>query len=178
MISVRDGVVLKPIDLTDAADVFSVIDRERDELRTWLPFVDYTHNVKDAEDFIRSVEAAGDRGDRVFVIHFEDRFIGQIGFKGSDLVNRKSEIGYWLSKKYRGKGIMTDSVRALMKFGFETLGLNRIQIKCAASNLPSKRIPIRLGFKLEGLERDGEVLTGGVFTDLEIYSFVRRIDQI
>jgi len=37
-------------------------------------------------------------------------------------------------------------------------------------NFPSKRIPRNLGFVLEGIERDGELLTGGIFTDLEVYS--------
>lgn len=178
VIKVRDQFILKQVDLTDAVDVFSTIDRERHYLREWLPFVDYTLSVRDTEDFIASLQArSANDSDRVFVIRIADRFAGLIGFKGTDAVNKKSELGYWLSEAYQNRGIMTDAVAALVKFGFEELGLNRIQIKCASGNLKSKKIPVRLGFVLEGTERDGEVLSGGVFTDLEVYSLLKRKDR-
>jgi ribosomal-protein-serine acetyltransferase len=50
------------------------------------------------------------------------------------------------------------------------MGINRIQIKCAVGNKLSSNITKKLGFKLEGIERQGELLMGGFFTDLEIYS--------
>jgi len=96
--------------------------------------------------------------------------VGLIGFKDTDRRNRKTEIGYWLSEQYQKQGIVTKAVDKLCEFAFNTLGLNRVQIKCAVGNIPSKNIPKRLGFKLEGIERQGELLTGNVFTDLEIYS--------
>jgi len=52
--------------------------------------------------------------------------------------------------------------------------MNRIQIKCASGNIPSKKIPQRLGFSLEGIERDGELLSDGKFTDLEVYSMLKK----
>ncbi len=69
---------------------------------------------------------------------------------------------------------MTKSVNELCNFAFTKLQINRIQIKCAVGNTPSKNIPKRLGFKLEGVERDGELLTGNVFTDLEVYSKLKN----
>ena len=58
----------------------------------------------------------------------------------------------------------------LCDFAFHQLEINRIQIKCAVENKSSSNIPKRLGFSLEGIERQGELLTGDFFTDLEIYS--------
>jgi ribosomal-protein-serine acetyltransferase len=52
--------------------------------------------------------------------------------------------------------------------------MNRVQIKCAIGNMPSNNIPKRLGFKFEGIERGGELLTGGVFTDLAVYSKLKN----
>ncbi|MFV0598592.1 MAG: GNAT family N-acetyltransferase, partial [Bacteroidales bacterium] len=48
--------------------------------------------------------------------------------------------------------------------------INRIQIKCAVGNIPSKNVPKRLGFVFEGIEREGELLSSGVYTDIEVYS--------
>ena len=76
----------------------------------------------------------------------------------------------WLSREFLGRGIMTRSVRTLCDFAFRELDINRIQIKCAVANTASRNIPQRLGFQLEGIERAGELLSGGVFTDLAVYS--------
>jgi len=39
--------------------------------------------------------------------------------------------------------------------------------------MSSKNIPKKLGFKFEGIERQGELLTGDFYTDLEVYSKLR-----
>jgi ribosomal-protein-serine acetyltransferase len=85
-------------------------------------------------------------------------------------VNRKTEIGYWLSEKFQGQGLVTKSVSELCHFAFQKLDMNRVQIKCAVGNTPSANIPKRLNFTFEGIERQGELLIGNIFTDLEIYS--------
>lgn len=62
----------------------------------------------------------------------------------------------------------------MLHFAYNELDINRVQIKCAVGNIPSKNIPKRLGFKFEGIERDGELLVDNQFTDLELYSFIKK----
>jgi len=64
--------------------------------------------------------------------------------------------------------------KALLHFAFDELNINRVQIKCAVGNTPSKNIPKRLGFKFEGIERDGELLVDNQFTDIEVYSLIKK----
>ena len=109
-----------------------------------------------------------------FAIFCGSDFAGLAGFKGTDRLNRKSEIGYWLCGKFQNHGIMTDSVKTLIKFGFSELGLNRIQIKCAPENVKSNKIPERLGFTLEGIERDSEFVKEGVFRDANVWSLIKK----
>lgn len=52
--------------------------------------------------------------------------------------------------------------------------MNRLEIKCAPENLRSRQIPIKLGFKLEGVEREGEKSADGLFNDLEVYSLLKN----
>jgi ribosomal-protein-serine acetyltransferase len=80
------------------------------------------------------------------------------------MTNEWAEIGYWIDKDHEGKGIMTESVKALINYGFNELNLHRIQIKCDARNVRSKRIPERLGFKLEGTIRENHKYEEG-FSD-------------
>ena len=110
----------------------------------------------------------------VFVIHYDGAFAGLIGFKDTDKLNKKTEIGYWLSESYQKKGIITESVKVLLHFAFDELDINRIQIKCAVGNAPSRNIPRKLGFKFEGVERDGELLVDNQFTNIEVYSLIKK----
>jgi ribosomal-protein-serine acetyltransferase len=174
-IQIDKDIELRQLEEPDAKDIFRVIDNERLYLGKWLPFVELTREISDTVEYVKSViNAPEDRFEYVFVIRYRNEFVGLIGFKDTDKLNKKTEIGYWLSEKYQKKGIMTSSVEALCNFVFEKQGINRIQIKCAVGNIPSKKIPQRLGFIFEGIERQGELLSGDVFIDLEIYSKLKN----
>ena len=162
---------LKQLEQSDSIDIFKTINSQREYLGEWLPFVELTKEISDTEKFVDSVvNAPEDRFEYVFAIRRHNEFIGLIGFKDTDKANQKTEIGYWLSEKFQKQGIITKSVEKLCDFAFNNQGINRVQIKCAVGNKPSRRIPQKLGFKFEGIERDGELLTGNLFTDLAIYS--------
>ena len=174
---ISSTITLKPLSLSDAADIFRVIDSERAYLGKWLPFVPYTKTVDDSIQFVESVLSAPEETrEMVFSIYAENIFVGLIGLKFAqyDKANKRAEIGYWLSEEHQKKGIVTQSVSALLDYAFSELGLNRVQIRCAVGNIPSKNIPRRLGFLLEGIERDGELLPDNQFADIEVYSILKK----
>jgi ribosomal-protein-serine acetyltransferase len=67
---------------------------------------------------------------------------------------------------------MTQCCRFVVRYGFLTLDLNRIQIAAATENLESRAIPERLGFRLEGIMRARENLYGR-FVDHAVYALLR-----
>jgi ribosomal-protein-serine acetyltransferase len=157
------------IKLSDAPEIFQAIDANRTDLREWLSFIDDTLDREDTEDLINYIN---DIGEKTFLIRYRQEVAGLIGFKDTDVLNRRTEIGYWLVEKFRKKGIVTQSVKSLLKYAFEELDLNRVQIKAGTENIKSRRIPERLGFSFEGIEREGEYLNGG-FIDLAVYSLLK-----
>lgn len=171
VIKIDSEIELRQLELRDSIDIFEAIDSQRDYLGKWLPFVAFTKEISDTKEFVDSIiNAPKEISELVFTIRKQNKFIGLIGFKDTDRSNKKTEIGYWLSEKYQKQGIITRSVEKLCDFAFNKLDINRVQIKCAVGNQSSIKIPQRLSFKFEGIERDGELLTGNIFTDLEIYS--------
>lgn len=166
-----DDVFLRPLQPDDAKGIYNTIDAQRDYLGRWLPFVVGTTSVSVTQEFVESSLKAEDK---TFTIRKGEQCIGLIGFKAIDNANCKTEIGYWLSEKYQGRGIMTRAVDVLCKYAFVELGLNRVQIKCAVGNSHSSNIPKRLGFKFEGVERAGELFANGCFVDLEVYSLLKH----
>ena len=171
MIQVTDSIALRPLEIGDAAIIYNTIDTERDYLRVWLPFVDETTEPAFTE---KVVAAMIESDDKQFIMLFNGQFAGLIGYKETDLKSKKAEIGYWLSQTAQGKGIVIQSVQYLIHIAFEELGINRVQIKVAIENKKSRKIPEKLGFQLEGVERDGELLVDGVFTDIAVYSILKR----
>ncbi len=171
MIEVTRDILLKPLSVDDIFKIFNTLDSEREYLREWLPFVDTTKEVQDTANFVNHVLLAEEKQ---FTIYYQDKFVGLVGFKDTDQDNKKTEIGYWLSQYVQGLGIMTQSVLRLIKYAFTELDMNRIQITVAVDNHRSKKIPIKLGFQLEGIERDGLLLVDNVYTDIAIYSLLKR----
>ena len=174
-IQVDNDLELRQLNLSDSLDIFHTIDSHRNCLGKWLPFVELTKELEDTEKFVSSVvNAPEDCFNYVFTIRKQDEFIGLVGFRNTDKQNQKTEIGYWLSPAYQKRGIMIKSVAKLCNFAFNEQGINRIEIRCAVENKASRKIPEQLNFKLEGIERDGELLSGSVFTDLAVYSKLKH----
>lgn len=158
--------------------IFEAIDRDRDFLRKWLPFVDDTREVSDTEKFLRQVDRDSENGTaEIFSVWYREEFAGLIGFNTIDRINRKAEIGYWLVEKMQGKGIITTSASLLIRYGFNQLKINRIQIKTAVGNQKSAAIPMRLGFVFEGIERSGERHHNQYF-DLRVYSRLKSDKKV
>jgi ribosomal-protein-serine acetyltransferase len=170
-IKIKKGLYLRRISHHDAHEVFDLIDNNRQFLREWLPFIDTTVSAESTHAFIDQIEKHYSR-EIVFTICFEGEICGLIGLKDIDMQNRKVEIGYWIARHVQGKGIVTESTHTLIDRIFSQMNINRVQIKCAVGNTRSSNIPKRLGFKMEGIERQGERHKDGYF-DLEVYSVLK-----
>ncbi len=131
--------------LTTAPEIFSLIDKDREHLRTWLPWVDSISSAEDTrKNLVMRIEGFEQKRQASFYGTWNGEFVASVGF--ISLADGEGEIGYWLLSTYSGRGLMTSYVRACIEYGFETLNLKRIVIKCAEENVKSAAIPKRLGF--------------------------------
>jgi ribosomal-protein-alanine N-acetyltransferase len=99
--------------------------------------------------------------------------IGTVGFYGIDRVNKRAIAGADLKKEYWGKGLMSEALRALIRFGFMEMGLNRIEASTDPQNLRSLRLIERCGFSREGVLRQKSYYKGGFHDDV-IYSLLKE----
>lgn len=173
-ISIDENICLKALVPTDAITMYNLIAKQREYLSEWLPFVQFTKKIDDTRGFVEmAILKQRKKQDFVYKICFEDRMIGVLGTKETDHINKNTELGYWLSEEFQNMGIMTKAVDTLTKSLFTELKLERIQICCAIGNDRSMAIPTKLGFKLEGIRRNGEWLGNLKFRDLLVYSKLR-----
>lgn len=156
-----------------AETLYSLTDKNREHLRTWLPWVDQTRRVDDSLAFIRSgLEQLSRRDGFHLGIWCADALAGVLGVHWIDWANRRTSLGYWLGAGFQGRGLMTRSVAAVLDFLFDEWGLHRVEIRAAVANTRSRAIPERLGFRLEGVLRGVERLADGRMVDHAVYSML------
>ena len=173
-IPVTDGCRLAPLAPADADELFALTVANRGHLRRWLPWLDSVRRVEDTRTFIRAAREQAARNDGIqLAFRVEGRIAGVIGHHHVDWRNRATSLGYWLGASYQGRGLATAACRALIARAFDTVGLNRIEIRCASGNRRSRAIPVRLGLREEGVLRDAEWLYDR-FVDHVVYAALAR----
>lgn len=87
-------------------------------------------------------------------------------------IKKQADIGYRINHDYWGKGFASEAGQAIIKAAFEIMDLRRLQIRCFTNNIGSVRVAQKLGFKQEGLIKQGAILN--VITDYYIFGLLRE----
>ncbi|MCB0191975.1 MAG: GNAT family N-acetyltransferase [Anaerolineae bacterium] len=173
-LTVNDNLELCLLEDKHAQQLFELVDKNRDHLRRWLPWVDSTTSIKHSQAFVESAlqQYTSNEGFQTAILH-HNNLIGMVGYHTIDWTNRNVEIGYWIAADFQGRGLMTQACRFLVNYAFTTLKLNRVVIRCAVGNSKSAAIPKRLGFTWEGILRQQQQLNGR-YVDLVVYSMLAQ----
>jgi ribosomal-protein-serine acetyltransferase len=165
------GHELRPLDESDAEELYLLIDANRARLERWMAWAEGETRERTLE-FIRATrkQNAKDGGFQAAIVD-ENRIVGVAGFHGVDWPNRAASLGYWLAAAEEGRGTMTHAVRALVDHGFGQLGLNRVEIRADVENVRSRALAERLGFVYEGTLRQALRLADG-FHDDAVYAIL------
>ena len=164
---------LRPFTLDDAKELQRLIG-EWDIASTTL---NIPHPYEDgmAEEWIGKHQESFDKGERVefAIVHGEQGFlIGGIGLGLEYKQNEIMQLGYWIGKPYWDKGYCTEAAKAVLKYGFEVLGLHRIYARHFTRNPASGRVLQKIGMKHEGTSKEA-VKKWGKFEDRENYGILR-----
>ena len=100
------------------------------------------------------------------------RMIGTIGFMWVSCEHRSAEVGYSLARDCWNQGYATEALAAVLRFGFDTLGLNRIEAQHELTNPASGRVMEKCGMTCEGTLRQ-RVFNKGRFSDVKLYAILR-----
>lgn len=174
LIQATSEISLRTWTLANAAELFALVQANRAELSTWLPWVPAIQTEQNSANFIQKAieETANDVGLELGIF-FQNTLVGCIGLHELNREHQKTSIGYWLGSAFQGKGFMTAAVQALIEFSFTSLKFNRIEIRAATGNEKSRAIPVRLGFTQEGILREAERVGDTYFDDV-VYSLLLR----
>ncbi len=137
---------------TDAAPLGRIL---RDRLVTrFLPERVHFETGRHFVDRVLREQRAGDGRAFAIVWGEAEEVIGQVRLMNWSYRERQAEIGYWLGRRWWGRGFATESVRLVCRYGFRTMGLHRIRASVVQGNAASTRVLVKLGFVYEGTSRD------------------------
>jgi len=163
---------LREVTNEDAPDVLSYLsDRDVVKHMGLEPF----QTIEDALDEISWYQSIFKDGSGIrwgITLKESGKVIGSCGFLNRNSKHHRAEIGFELSKEYWGKGIASEALKGVLKFGFNHFSFERIEALIEPTNVPSQKLVEKQGFKREGLLRHYE-FTCGKFDDLYMYSILK-----
>lgn len=151
-----------PATMEYAKEIFKIISQDEKNMIFWMP-----DGLFESPEQVLVSYYRRNRENRVlmFGIFKDGKLLGEIGFSGIMQKSGKVEIGYWLRKSARGKGIINKLLPKIEKMAFEQDWCHKIQLHCDAKNIASKTIAEQNGYTLEGVIRQDAKWPNGSLRD-------------
>ncbi len=163
--------VLRPFSLDDAEQAYAnwLSDPVVAHMAGWAPHKD----MDSARAFIADVTAAYQSPTVLrWGITLDGNVIGDISVTKWNERHESCELGYALSQKWWGRGLMPEALCAVTRYLFDTVGFHRIALRRHADNVRSGRVMAKTGYLLEGCQKDARKNADGTFTDLLLYAAI------
>lgn len=157
----------------DAESVAQAANNEKiaANLRNAFP---YPYTLEDAKWYVEDCISRGEYKQITKAIEIDGKAVGSIGiFVQDDVYEKSAELGYWLSEKYWGQGIMTEAVKQICREAFEKFDIIRIYAEPFEHNIGSRGVLEKAGFTCEGTMRNGVYKNGNVYSYC-MYSILRE----
>lgn len=169
---VDDEIELRLVRPNDDEALFRQVDDTREQLEEYMPWAEDTKTIANERRFLEYCQKRiADNALWPVTILVGGEVAGMFDFHDFDHSNRHCSIGYWLGKSFQHNGVMTRTVEAAVKIGFNELKMHKINILAEVENKSSNAVAIRSDFHLDGTLRD-HIYSAGKFHDANIYSLI------
>lgn len=151
---VGEKIILRPITVDDAHEMFIGLS---DEEGMRLTGTQDSFTFEQIEAFCKKISAADDRADYAITLKddAESKYIGEVVLNEIDDDNRSASFRIAMqSKEYFGQGYGSEATQLIIKYGFETLKLHRIELEVFDFNPRAQHVYEKAGFIKEGIKRD------------------------
>ena len=163
----------------DGEELQAAVAESIDDLRPWMAWADHIPTVEEEEEAVRKGRTRFLTREDLWLLLFlrgTHTLVGGSGLHRIDWDVPRFEIGYFVRQRFAGQGYITEAVRGITHFAFETLGARRVEIHCDARNERSRRVAERAGFELEATLRNHAVAVDGELRDTLIYARLEPLE--
>ncbi len=168
-----ERLILRKIFLSDCNDIFEYA--SNNEVTKYLSWP--THkSLEDTQEFIYQITQSyidAQPSSWGIELKSESKIIGTIGFLYWDIENKRTEVGFVLSKDYWRKGLMTEALIEIVKFAFLMMDVNRIEARTLLDNIASQSLLEKNNFLYEGILRE-YIYFNNKFLDVKLFSLLRN----
>jgi RimJ/RimL family protein N-acetyltransferase len=170
--------LLRPYRPDDSPEYFRLIRENWEHLYEFLPEILMTmQSTADAEAVIRWQNAEWLKRE-LFIFGAWEKvtgaYIGEAYLANPDWHVPSLELGYFVDQHALGQGFATEAARTVLRFAFEDLNLNRVDLQVRADNPASQRVAERCGFRCEGCQRLRHRRKDGLLVDRLWYGLLRE----
>lgn len=169
-----ERLILRRHQLDLATPMFQAVDRDRERLGRFLPWVKWTKGIHDEREYIEMALRQWKENtmfDYGFFVKETGKYLGNLGVHTINWEHNSCELGYWIIGEAEGQGYVSESILALEKHLFD-IGFFRIEIRCNGANKRSGAVAERCGYVLEGRLRK-HLIENGQRRDTLIYAKLR-----
>lgn len=138
-------------------DVDAIVSACRDdEIAWWLDQVPQPYGDGDARTYVAMTRRGWkDRTHAAFAVTDAESgdVIGSVGLHWLDAEHGVAEVGYWVRREARGRGVATRATRLVSAWAISSCGMKRVQLRADSRNVASQRVAEAAGFQREGVLR-------------------------
>ena len=171
-----DFVTIRPVEFDDAQAICDAIVESKTELsRWWSPNAVDRATPGDERERIAERIQSRSKGTAFAFVVLDLRDGGLLGRCGINHIAQEpgfANVGYWIRTSRRGQGIAPAAVRQVARFGFEQIGLVRLELVIDVDNAASIRVAEKVGAVFEGVLRNRVMGQGGAPRPASMYSLV------
>lgn len=146
------------------------------ELHPWMDWATHMPTLSESENYAREAARMFLNRDEINYLIFrrsDNLVVGAMGVHHIAWDVPRFELGYWGRTRTNGHGYISEAARAVTKFVFETLGAERVEIRCDARNVRSAALASRVGYNLEARLRRDSRANDDSLRDTLIYVLLR-----
>jgi RimJ/RimL family protein N-acetyltransferase len=171
-----ERLLLRSYQTGDGAAYYAMMQINREHLADEMMPSELNVDAESAEVHVRQLAADWASRSKFVVCLWEkatSSFIGEVYIGAVDWNVPEFEIGYFIIKEREGQGLITEAVKASLRFVFEQLQAHKVMIRCKDTNLKSARVAERCGFVKEGHLRETKRTQNGGFRGLLYFGLLR-----
>jgi ribosomal-protein-alanine N-acetyltransferase len=168
-----ERLVLRRVNENDVNEIFAI--RSNPETMKYIPRP-LVKTIDDALEHIAMIDAKIEDNEGInWAITYKNspKLIGIIGHYRIKPEHHRAEIGYMLHPEYNGKGIITEAVQEVVKYGFNEMKLHSIEAVIDPENQGSEKVLQKCGFIKEAHFKENEFFEGR-YLDSVIYSILNK----
>lgn len=160
----------------DVEQLVDAVHESVDSVGRWLPWCHAGYARDEATEWIDRCRAGWRAGNHFAFPLFDvdsGRLLGSAGLSQLDALHRRANLGYWVRQSCQRQGIGAAAARLVARFGFEQLGLARIEIVVLPANRPSRAVAEKTGAICEVIARNRLWIHDGAH-DAAVYGLIAQ----